>query len=314
MKIVKTVIGNHRGFFSIVLHYLNIAEHLSDDEVLVIDLINNANAYEDDPTKNNMWSQYFISQPYTEDEVTRQVGDINSGFCVSTRLSQSKRNYYKNIINKTLIIQPHIIEKFLKFKEENFGNNKILGVHIRGTDAFKDNTRLKLSFDYYKHKIDLYLEKEGFDKIFVCSDQKHTIDRLKNIYGDKIITYPSLEYPLEGHQHTIFKKTIPNEGYIRGEDVLIESLLLSQTDFLLRGQSNITTFSIIYNPKLRYCDIDVPFYAVRPVHESTTFSVNCQYENESDLQPFFEQLKEIEEKLYTIRDQAILDKIIKEYL
>jgi len=37
-----------------------------------------------------------------------------------------------------------------------------------------------------------------------------------------------------------------------GEDVIVESLLLSKTDFLLKGKSNMSNFSLLYNPLLQF--------------------------------------------------------------
>jgi hypothetical protein len=312
-KIVKTVIGGYRGFHSITLQYLGNTSRIDESERLVLDLYNNKNAYQEDITDKNAFNAWFVHDWWENDEVVRQIGDENSGSLIGGWVAPQHRLIYNNLMNKHLIVQPHILHKIDNFVNEYFKNKKVLGLHIRGTDIFYDNTRPKLSFEYYKHKINLYLERGNFEKIFVCSDQTHTIDKLKKIYGDMLITYPSLTYPREGHQKTMHTPSnIKNEKYIRGEDILIESILLSQTDFLLRTFSNVTAFSILYNTTLKYCEIDAPFFDVKNyINGLPSFFCACKYE--TDFEIFKKQVKDFEDVYPTISAGERAD-FIKEYL
>ena len=60
------------------------------------------------------------------------------------------------------------------------------------------------------------------------------MEALKEIYGDKIIEYPVLRYTSQGCNYPINHPEVhqrPNPGYMRGEEVLIESLLLGSILF-----------------------------------------------------------------------------------
>jgi len=301
MKVVTTKIGGRRGFHSMTMQYLGFTLELKEDERLVLDLYGNENAYQDNLTNKNTWGQWFVQEDWTEDEVVREVGSIHHGSSIGAWLRDVDRFVYHLIMKKHLVVRDHILEKVKTFKATYFGDSKVLGVHIRGNEIFSDNTRPKLSFNYYKHKIDLYLEKEHFDKILVCSDQIHTINKLKNIYGEKIITYPSLPYSSNGSHDFVYSKITPNEGYIRGEDVLVESILLAETTFLLKPLSGMTNFSLIYNPELQYCDIDFPFYDIKDYSSGKPPFLEhiCKYED--DFSIFREEIKNFEDTLPTIQ-------------
>lgn len=298
MKLVKTKIGKHRGFHSLTSQFLGFASELNDDEKLILDLSGNYNAYQDDTNDKNTWGQWFEQDNWNDDDIIREVGGLEAGSTVGGWISSEQRIALNKIMKKNLVVKPHILNKVDKFVSENFSNHKVLGIHIRGTDVFH-NQRPKpkppLPFRYITRKIDLYIEKEKYDRVYVASDQIHTINKLKEIYGDIIINYPSLTYNLmEGHEGHIYNKNV-NEGYMRGEDSIVESILLSQTNFLLRTLSNFTTFSLIYNSTIDFCEVDLPFhycdtknYAEPPKHITKW----CKYE--TDINFCEEYRKEIE--------------------
>jgi len=311
-KVVRTKIGGYRGFHSMTLQFLSFAVDMNKDERLVLDLSDNMNAYQDDINDKNTWNQWFIQEDWSEEDVTRDVGSVEHGSSIGGWISDKSRLMYNSVMKKHLVVQDHILKKIEDFKLSYFQGNKVLGVHIRGTDTFNDDTRPKLSFNYYKHKIDLYLEKEKFDKIFVCSDQIHTIERLKSIYGDKLINYPILPYSSEGHAYHYHNKKMENEGYIRAEEILIESILLAQTNFLLRAQSGVTVYSLIYNPELEFCDIDIPFFNIKKyLAEPPDYVHKCKYEDNFDV--YYEEIKQFTEKLPTIEGKDRVN-FIQSYL
>lgn len=45
------------------------------------------------------------------------------------------------------------------------------------------------------------------------------------------------------------------DGYLMRFEVIVESILLSKTDFLLKTKSNVSNFSLLYNLHLKYKNI-----------------------------------------------------------
>lgn len=284
MQLVKIKGHGYLGFHAFTLFYLGncLAPPIPINATPVMDISNMYSSYHMD-FKDNMWLYYF-DQPEIIEENVIEVRD--NFFGPSAFINKKERINYSKALTDYIKIKPHILEKAHNFKNQYFNNNKILGVHVRETAE----DRPLLSFDYYKHKIDLYFEKEKYDKVFICCESQLMLDRFKNTYQDKLIFYPSFKFSNRGHGE--FNTAFNQESYIRGEDVLIESLLLSQTNFLLKTASNVSNFSIIYSPNLEYCNIDYYFYKNNKYSfkiEDITFFYECKYENENDLQYFLNQ-------------------------
>lgn len=124
---------------------------------------------------------------------------------------------------------------------------KVLGIHKRGTDISIHHD--KLDIDTYFSEIDLI--KSEYDVILLCTDELLVVDMFKNRY-DNIITFESKTLS-ENKNIPSFKYR--KDGYLMGFEVIVESILLSKSDFLLKTSSNVSNFSLLYNPFLKYKNI-----------------------------------------------------------
>lgn len=314
MKLAKVRGYGHMGFQAYPLFFIgNILNlELKDDEFPILDLSNLESCYHNN-TKDNMFTYYFDQPEIIEEDIVKTSSNF---YFPNAFIYAEERIKYHNAFKKYLKIKPHILEKAENFKKQHFDGHKILGLHVRGIST---NDRPKLPFDYYKHKLDLYLEKEGYDKIFLCVEHQHTLDKFIKTYGDKLILYPSYKFSHRGHQE--FNLPFPkenNEGYIKGEDVLIESILLSYTDFLLKTVSNVSTFPLVYNIDLKYCNIDFHFWDSNNYTyfvNDQTFKYDCKYETRKDIEYYINQKDELEAKTASlIHEWQKSNEILKEYL
>ena len=119
----------------------------------------------------------------------------------------------------------------------------------------------KLLKNYYYNALDKIINI--YDKILICSDEQFFIDDVKKHYNNsKIINYPCTIRSLNKqpiHLSTINEHKNISPYYI-GEDVLIESVLMAESKFLIRTVSNVTNFSIYYNNNLKYQNLDEHLY------------------------------------------------------
>ena len=166
-----------------------------------------------------------------------------------------KRKEVNEIIEKYIKPISPINQKINKFKEKYFSEN-ILGLHIRGqgrTDGGAKQLRELgelidgVPYNLYFNKVDEYISTHPSCKIFLCSDSQIVIDYCKGVYKERIITYDSTR-SLKGEMHRNPK--FKDVKYKLGEDVLIEAYLLSMTDYLIHGSSNVTNFALCKNSKL----------------------------------------------------------------
>ena len=160
-----------------------------------------------------------------------------------------KRELGRKYVLEYIRVKPHIGEKVDAFWQAWIKPQFTIGVHIRGTDfAYAEPTSPLAYFD----AIDRYLASRSSDRlrIFLATDQNQFVDLFRRRYGDRIVTTDSLRS--SGRKPPFkFSKESP---YRRGEDVLIDLLLLSRCDFLFKGAAAVGECALWFNPSLECHD------------------------------------------------------------
>ncbi|MCI5051622.1 MAG: Gfo/Idh/MocA family oxidoreductase [Simkaniaceae bacterium] len=146
------------------------------------------------------------------------------------------------LINKYIHFKPHLKQKVAKLQEELFENKYVIGVHYRGTDKILGLSQQApfVSYETVREEIEKKLATlEGRAvKIFIVTDEEEFIRYMRDFCGDKICYYP---------QEVLDHST--NE-FEQGKDAIINCLLLSKTDYLIRMSSNLSLWSTYFNPNL----------------------------------------------------------------
>jgi Nodulation protein Z (NodZ) len=159
------------------------------------------------------------------------------------------------IINKYVRIKPHILAKVDAFEREHFAGNRVLGIHMRGTDKGSaklspELMRIVKPREYFQH-IDEYTDRHGYCKIFVATEQEQFLHQITARYGDRVLSYQAMR--TSGLRNPF---QLAGNGYRKGEDVLIDCLLLSRSDYLLKCTSAVGEFAMYFNPKLACVDLN----------------------------------------------------------
>lgn len=149
----------------------------------------------------------------------------------------------------------NIIKKYFKlndecsslFKErlESIDYTKTIGVHRRATDIHMHNPIIPL--DKIFNEIDLC----EFDNIFLMCDNKMDYLQFKERYKDKLICYDT--YTSDNVEKPFFKynnvdKNIKNHII----ELVFGVTVLSNVKLLICSKSNLSTFTILSNSKLKY--------------------------------------------------------------
>ena len=162
---------------------------------------------------------------------------------------EAKRALGRKYVSKYVHVKPHVIEKVDAFWGAWIQPQFTIGVHIRGTDfAYAEPTNPLAYFD----EIDRRLSNWSTDqyRVFLATDQSQFVDLFRRRYGERLITYDSLRSNRKLPPFK-FSKESP---YKRGEDVLIDLLLLSRCNFLLKGAAAVGEYALWFNPSLRCHD------------------------------------------------------------
>jgi hypothetical protein len=248
--------GCHKGFFAICNDTARqISQCISKNKEWFIEW-GNETPYYDANIGSNVW-EYYFKQVYPPKTITEIVGDY-------TELKLLKDNSFRNTMN-------YIYSNFFKLNDRMqcilephltlFENKKILGVHVRRTDKFllgmfgTTDRSAPVDLMHFKYEIDKIIN--NFDYIFLATDCTETCKFFKKEYGKKVI------YNIDAFRgsdtlsvHNNYKEI---SGYKKGQDVLIDMILLSKCKYLLRSSSNVSITSLYVNKDLEYLNLNAKY-------------------------------------------------------
>jgi hypothetical protein len=247
---------NKRGLFSYVLQVVsNLYVADLENKELLVDL--HTTPYND--IGENCWANYF-NQPfrlkksdYNDYSIFNRKAWFDNHLVIKPILDDNTIKICNFLINKYISIKTDILDIKNCFKKDIIKTENYASVHYRGTDHVVDCEILDKNI-YFQN-----IEKiiNDYDKILICSDEQNFIDEVVLNFGcDKIVSYPSIRSNSGAPIHY----NNENFKYKSGEDVLIESLLMSESKFLMRTVSNVTHFAIFKNENLKYKNLDEHLY------------------------------------------------------
>ena len=236
------------GLFSnvtYVINHLKIAD--KHNFIPVIDMENYPTIYNEKRSINgikNSWLYYFepVSK-YSLQEVYESKNVILSSNRFYHDFFTHKIYENKNLLKffNRITVKKSIQIKVQKFlKKISFKKYKTLGIHYRGT-SYKDsaNHPFPPTFSQLVKKIDNLLKLNKFDKIFFATEDKEMFDLIIKKYKNKIIYYNSFR----SIKDDAFKKySRHNHRFKLGEEILIESLILSKCNTFLFVETNVSSF------------------------------------------------------------------------
>lgn len=246
-----------------VLKTLYLVENTLDK--IYVKLDSNVPYIDKKMSTNNVWNYYFY-QPFdiTHDEfITSELieGDwfqndmkIGPGYHL---LDVETLKIARTLTKKYIKIKEPILEKVNIFLKNNTNiADSILSVHKRGTDHIEDKRFAHLlDIGVYYNEIDKRID--NYDKLLACSDEQFSIDAFKRRYGKKVIAYDSIR-ALTPQNEGVHYSLVKHNPYKTGEDVVIECILMSKSNFLIKTirQSNVAYSSLFLNENLKFFNIE----------------------------------------------------------
>jgi hypothetical protein len=208
-----------------------------------------------DPGRSPNWLTYFFDvEPVTKPDLV--IGDLR-------QLHLGSRGEIPTIERgaalraKYLPVRPEITQKVESFAAESMAGRNVLGVHYRGTDKTIEAPRVDR--EVIPQTIERYLQKNpSIDCLFVASDEESFIHYIRE-------KFPAI--PVVSHDDMYRSTTTQNfyqqhlgEGnYRKGEEALINCLLLSRCNALIRTTSFLSAWASIFNPALPVVLLNRPY-------------------------------------------------------
>jgi hypothetical protein len=159
-------------------------------------------------------------------------------------LNDELRFLSENIINKYFKINEEITDLFNE-RLSNLDFTKTIGVHRRATDITIHNSIVPLESIFNE------IDSSDFEYVFLMCDNKYDYEKFKEKYGDKLICYDT--YSSEINSSPFFKNN-NNENDIKKHiiELVFGVTTLSKVKKLICGKSNLSSFVILSNSKLKY--------------------------------------------------------------
>lgn len=157
-----------------------------------------------------------------------------------------------SIVEKYIIVRPEIRQEIDDFVNEKFNGEFVIGIHYRGTD--KSSEAPRVSYYAVRDEIEKQVKKRGLEryKIFVATDEKKFLNFLEKEFPGDVISMPGIERSVNQDPLHINRE---KDQYKIGKDALVDCLLLSRTNLLIRTSSNLSRWSTYFNPKLEVIEL-----------------------------------------------------------
>lgn len=161
----------------------------------------------------------------------------------------------KSLFDKYLGIQPDILEEVDAFISRTLPGESILGVHYRGTD--KAGEAPLVAKDRLLDQIrDVLKSRPQLSIIFVSTDDQKIIDFLRK--SDLPIPVVYREDAVRSQDGDQFHRKKEVSKSTVNRDAIVNMLLLSRCDFLLKTASILSDCSIVFNPEIPVKVISFP--------------------------------------------------------
>lgn len=253
----------HEGFFALLrttLYHLEFANrfHLTP----YVEWSNKCSYFERGGYNGQMNPfEYFFEQPsnITKEDICNSQNIVYSKGDDTKVLSQFPLNspyYYSsefiskmaNLVKKYIHIQNEIQKRLESDVKTILQENKILSIHYRGTDFKKNYDRhpIVLQPEDYFRNIELEIERCGYKKIFIATDDLWALKKFKDRFGSMVTCYENTLRG-EGEISVMYSDNErENNNFLKGYEVLRDVYTMATGDGIISGVSMVSIFARIF--------------------------------------------------------------------
>lgn len=203
--------------------------------------------YYDPAAGENWWEYYFepIHIGTEENSVTRIVStDQHIHFTLRTENSLTRESGSR-LIDRYVRIKPHVLKKVDSFVRDHFEDAFVIGIHYRGTD--KEEEAPRVPYEDVCAAVRNAIKNIGTDRyrLFLATDEQAFVDCMLNSFPNRLKIWETLR-SVDGTPNWVGSEN----NYKKGEDAVIDCLLLSRCHFLIRTASDLSLCSTLFNPSI----------------------------------------------------------------
>jgi len=214
--------------------------------------------YYDKSYGNNCW-EYYCKPIRLGRNPKRKIKKFNTEEYAQLAFGALKLERLElfRIIKKYINIKDAIKTKVNKFFDEHFKGHHVIAIHYRGTDKISEAPMVP--YDEVTNVVQNYIDSHDLQdfKLFVATDEQPFLTYMENAYPNLIISY-NASRSTDGKPLHYGRSDI--KPYKQGEDAIIDCLLLSKGDILIRTSSNLSAWSSYFNPYIPVIDLSKAYW------------------------------------------------------
>jgi hypothetical protein len=213
------------------------------------------------------WYRYFFTNPRLSSEERERIEAGAVPVCRIDGIRQLglPENYdlglnlreASPLVRKYIGVKPEVTERVDAFVRHHLADRTVLGIHYRGTD--KEAEAPRLSYCQVRRSIDTFLEENGdHDCLFVSSDEQDFVDFIESEFEHSIpvVYHEDRERAKAG---VAVHRSKSGDRFRKAEEAVLNCLLLSRCDALMKTPSILSGWSRLFNPDLRVIVLTSPF-------------------------------------------------------
>jgi hypothetical protein len=151
------------------------------------------------------------------------------------------------LINKYLVVREDVVSEVDDFCRRHFAERSVVGVHYRGTDKVRESPMVP--YERVRRNIDRYLELyPATDCVFVATDDANFLDHLQNSSLGPTLVYRDDSF--RSRDGSSIHESSPTDKYAMNRDAIVNCLILSRCEALLKTASILSGWSKLFNPRL----------------------------------------------------------------
>ncbi len=160
---------------------------------------------------------------------------------------RDRRARGREVAGRFLSVKPHVLAKADAFYERCMAGRRVIGAHVRGSDfSYAFPTPPERYFEF----LDEELSRDADTHVFLATDQRQFVESFQQRYGDRVLVYDCLRSDGDTAPFEMTERT----PYTRGEEPLLDTLLLSRCNYLLKCAAAGGEFAMYLEPDLQCTD------------------------------------------------------------
>ena len=205
--------------------------------------------YHDETMGPNWWEYYYEPLSIGTRIGNNAIATIDGNFrfhfsSIAVNRMSRKRAHY--LLSTHVHVKEHITKSVDDFVAEQFNSDSVIGVHYRGTDKSKEAPRVSHArFIRAIRKVIAKLDTDDF-QIFVATDEQSFLNDMIALFPGKVVFFADMIRSEDGKPIHLDSPT-PHKA---GEEALIDCLLLSRCDSIIRTTSHLSHIATFFNPTM----------------------------------------------------------------